>query len=185
MSNPFVIQVGDIPNGSMEHITTQGPSPVRWGGQMMAVEEGTTVAIDATVNNLGEAFMVNATVSGEGAGTCSRCLRALSPELSVSISEVFGTSAEFIQGDEADEDEDEPPLVVDNAVDISQSVVDEAGLNAPFSPVCADYDLDCEEATPAPDGISEEQEEEDSLDPRWAGLEKFKNLGGSDSGKDA
>lgn len=178
MSNPFVIHVGDIPNGSLERITTSGPSPVRWGGQMLAVEEGTTVDVDATVNNLGEAFMVQATVFGEANGTCSRCLRPLTPELKVSISEVFGTTPDFIQGDEGEEDE-EPPLVVDNAVDISQSIVDEAGLNAPFSPVCEDFDLECEDATPAPDGVSEEQDEEDNRpDPRWAGLEKFKDLKG-------
>lgn len=185
MSNPFVIHVGEIPNGSLEHIVTSGPSPVRWGGQMIAVEEGTTVAIDATVNNLGEAFMVNATISGEASGTCARCLRSLTPELSVSISEVFGTSPDFIQGDDVDDDADEPPLVVDDAVDISQTVLDEAGLNAPFSPVCSDYDLDCEEVTPSPDGISGQQEDNDAPDPRWAGLEKFKNLGGADEGKDA
>ena len=40
----------------------------------------------------------------------------------------------------------------------------------------ADFGAECREDTPAPDGISEEAEDEDRPDPRWAGLEKFKNL---------
>lgn len=145
---------------------------------MLAVEEGTPVDVEATINNLGEAFMVQATVFGEAHGTCARCLRSLNPQLTVSISEVFGTTPDFIQGDEGDDDE-EPPLVVDNSVDISQSILDEAGLNAPFSPSCEDFNLDCEEDIPVPDGVSEEQSEDmDRIDPRWAGLEKFKDLKG-------
>lgn len=175
MSNPFVIHVGDIATGTLEHISTTGPSPVRWGGQMIAVEEGTPVTVEATVNNLGEAFMVTAHVTATASGTCARCLGELAPELSANVSDVFGATEGFIQGDEA-EDGDEPLLVVDNTVDISQLIIDEAGLNAPFSPSCTTYDLECrQEETPAPDGVSEEQaaEEEKKPDPRWAGLEKF------------
>ena len=173
MSNPFVIHVGDITSGSLEQIETSGPSPVRWGANMLAVEEGTDVRVDATVSNLGEAFMVHAEVSGEATGTCARCLNPLSPEFTVRINDVFGASPDFFEGDEAEEGE-EPLLVENNAIDISQLVIDEAGLNTPFSPTCKDYGKDCQDSTPAPDGISEEVEAEDKPDPRWAGLEKFK-----------
>lgn len=172
MTNPFVIHVGDIANGATEMIDTSGPSPVRWGANLLAVEEDTQVNVHATVSNLGEAFMVHASVSGEASGTCARCLSPLSPEFSVNVNEVFGENPDFIDGDDAEEG-DEPLLVEDNTVDISQLVIDEAGLNTPFSPTCENYGKKCQDSTPAPDGISEEVEQEDKPDPRWAGLEKF------------
>lgn len=140
---------------------------------MLAVEEGSTVELEATVTNLGEAFMVDARVSGTADGDCARCLKSLHPTLDVHVNDVFGASPDFIQGDEA-EDGEEPLLVEDNTIDISQLVIDEAGLNTPFSPTCAEFAAECEQSTPAPDGISEEQTTEGRPDPRWAGLEKFK-----------
>ena len=112
MSNPFVIHVGDIASGASETINTTGPSPVRWGAQMLAVEENTPVSVTATINNLGEAFMVNAEIDGEATGTCARCLQPLNPEFTVRVNEVFGANPDFIEGDEAEEGE-EPNLVED------------------------------------------------------------------------
>ena len=180
MSNPFVLAVGDIPTGLSEQVDAQGASPIAWGGNMLGVAEGAPVEVHGTLANLGEAIMATLQVSGEATGTCSRCLQELSTTLEYSISEVFGLTPDFITtddgDDDADDEPDEPLLVQDNAIDITQLVIDEAGLNAPFSPVCADFGAECREDTPAPDGISEEAEDEDRPDPRWAGLEKFKNL---------
>lgn len=180
MSNPFVLAVGDIPTGLSEQVDAQGASPVAWGGNMLGVAEGAPVEVHGTLANLGEAIMATLQVSGEATGTCSRCLQGLSTTLEYSISDVFGLTPDFIttddSDDEPDDEADEPLLVQENAIDITQLVIDEAGLNAPFSPVCADFGAECREDTPAPDGISEEAEDEDRPDPRWAGLEKFKNL---------
>ncbi|WJY72943.1 hypothetical protein CAURIC_06585 [Corynebacterium auriscanis] len=174
MSNPFILDVQDIPTGLTEPVDTSGPSPVRWGGNMLAVEEGQPVEVHGTLSNLGEAVMVRATVTGEARGKCGRCLQEINTEFNYDISEVFGFSPEFIRGDAVDDEEDEPMLVEDNSVDITQLVLDEAGLNVPFNPTCEFYDLDCNEETPEPDGVVEELEQEEKPDPRWAGLEKFK-----------
>ena len=181
MSNPFVLAVGDIPTGLSEPVDAQGASPVPWGGNMLGVAEGAPVEVHGTLANLGEAIMATVQVSGEATGTCSRCLQDLSTTLEYSISDVFGLTPDFITADdsaddEAEEEIDEPLLVHDNAIDITQLVINEAGLNAPFSPVCTDFGTECREDTPSPDGISEEADDEDKPDPRWAGLEKFKNL---------
>lgn len=148
---------------------------------MLGVAEGAPVEVHGTLANLGEAIMATVQVSGEATGTCSRCLQDLSTTLEYSISDVFGLTPDFITADdsaddEAEEELDEPLLVHDNAIDITQLVINEAGLNAPFSPVCTDFGAECREDTPSPDGISEEVDDEDKPDPRWAGLEKFKNL---------
>lgn len=175
MSNPFKLSVSDIAAGLTESVDTSGASPVRWGGNMLAVEEGAPVEVHGSLSHVGEAVMANVDVIGQASGTCALCLQDINTEFRYTIGDVFGFSADFISGEDAEEDE-EPLLVTDDAIDITQLVVDEAGLNAPFSPVCTDYGQSCREDTPAPDGVSEEVVEEDTPDPRWAGLQKFKDL---------
>lgn len=176
MSNPFVLSVSEIATGLSEPVDTSGSSPVHWGGTMMGVAEGARVELHGVLSNLGEAVLIDADVSGEAAGTCVRCLNDLRSEFRVHISDVFGFSPDFITGDELDEeDADEEPLLVgrDDTVDVTQLVVNEAGLTAPFSPVCADYGAECSEVTPAPDGVADDPDANDaegSIDPRWAAL---------------
>ena len=189
MSNPFVLDVSDVQTGMTEAVDTSGPSPVRWGGNMLAVLEDTPTELHGTISNVGEAVMVNATVEAQAHGTCSLCLQEITTPFEFNISDVFGFDPGFIGGDEAEGDEEGPHLVEDGTVDVTQLVLDEAGLNAPFSPVCEDFGQECLEETPAPAGIVDGAmakggesarpvgvagvEEEDAIDPRWAGLQKF------------
>lgn len=155
-----------------EQRTQTGEAAERIGVQMIAIEPGTPVTVAATLTPLGEGIMVDATVTSTLTGQCSRCLTELRPEYEVSINEVFAASENFIQGDESDDD-DEIPQVVGDDIDLTQSVIDAAGLDLPFNPTCEYFDLDCgDNDVPAPDGVS--GEEDDRPDPRWAGLEKFK-----------
>ncbi|HIW96590.1 MAG TPA: DUF177 domain-containing protein [Candidatus Corynebacterium gallistercoris] len=183
MSNPFKLSVSDIATGLTEPVDTSGPSPVRWGGNMLAVEEGAPVEVHGSLSNVGEAVMANVDVSGHATGTCALCLQEITTEFRYTIGDVFGFSSDFISGEDGEEDE-EPLLVSEDMVDITQLVVDEAGLNAPFSPVCANYGQSCQEDTPAPDGVSEEVEQEEKPDPRWAALQKFKDAAAEEDAAD-
>lgn len=174
--NPFIINVAEAMNGDGLPITvTQtGPSPSRIGPAMIAIEEGRKVEVEATIIPLGTGVMVDATATAQLTGQCVRCLKELTPEHTLRVEQVFSASDAFISGDdEADEDRgsgDEIMRVVDDKVDLEQAFVDEAGLNLPFNPTC---EPECEGDTdvPSPDGVSGEQQ--DRVDPRWAGLEKF------------
>lgn len=139
---------------------------MRLGGEMLGVAEGSQVEVVADLTNLGESVLVDATAHGRVTGQCSRCLNPLDVEHSLHVSDVFGITPDFITGDDAEEGE-EPLMVDEDRVDITQLLVDEAGLTLPFNPVCEDYGLECNDAIPAPDGISGE---ESVVDPRWAGL---------------
>lgn len=174
--NPFVFNVAEALRGDGAPITvTQtGPSPSRIGPAMIAVPENDEVEVEATIIPLGNGVLVDATMRAELTGQCVRCLKTLHPRESVRVEQVFSASDSFITGDaEVDEDlgsGDEIQRVVDDTVDLEQAFVDEAGLNWPFNPTC---EPECEGDTdvPAPDGIS--GEEQDRVDPRWAGLERF------------
>lgn len=200
MTNPFILDVRNIATGLSEQVDASGPSPVRWGGEMFAVAEGSPVEVHGLLNNFGEVIMVDAAVEGTANLTCAVCLSERNTPVSVHINDVFGFSPDFIRlaedsanGSKAangsadahgssDIDDAEETLLVDNdTIDITQLVINEAGLNAPFSPVCADFGFECADTVPKPDGESKDQGNKNSdttdakaIDPRWAGLEKFK-----------
>ena len=175
-TNPFVFDVSEVlgGDGTAETVTQTGPSPSRIGPEMIAIPEGREVQVEATLIPLGSGVMVDATATAQLQGQCVRCLKELTPTETVRISEVFSAADDFITGDaETDEDQgsgDEIRRVVDNTVDLEQAFVDEAGLTWPFNPTCQP---ECEGDTdvPAPDAV--EGEENNLVDPRWAGLEKF------------
>ncbi|WP_445227769.1 YceD family protein [Corynebacterium sp. H128] len=155
-----------------EQRTQSGQADERIGVQMIAIEPGTPVTVDATLTPLGEGIMVDATVTATLTGQCSRCLTTLHPDYEVSVNEVFAATDTFIQGEDA-EDDDDVPQVAGDTIDLTQSLIDAVGLDLPFNPVCDYFGLECGDAeVPAPDGVSGEEDERP--DPRWAGLEKFK-----------
>lgn len=174
--NPFIIDVADALDGDGLPITvTQtGPSPSRIGPEMIAIPAGNEVEVEATIIPLGNGVMVDATARAELLGNCVRCLKELRPVETLRIQQVFATSDSFISGDaEVDEDKgsgDEIMYVVDDKVDLEQAFVDEAGLTWPFNPTCQP---ECKGDTDVPYHEQAISEDEERLDPRWAGLEKF------------
>ncbi|MDV2420892.1 YceD family protein [Corynebacterium tuberculostearicum] len=180
MTSPLKFDVGELLNAQgadalPEQRTQTGPAPERIGVEMIAIPKGEELTVDATLTPLGAGVLVDANVSGRLTGECSRCLKELHPELDLHVTQVFAADESFVSGDDpAADDEgsgDEIPEIEDDELDLLQAVIDEAGLNLPFAPVCEDR---CEIDTPegVTTGISGE-EEEDKVDPRWAGLEKF------------
>lgn len=182
MTSPFIFDVADLLGSALqpEHRSTTGPSPTRIGADMIALPEGAPVTVDAVLTPLGGAVMVDADITAPLTGQCVRCLRPLSPTEHVHVSQVFrapeGAALDPWPGDAAGEhSEDEaPPRVVDDQVDLLQTVIDELGLLLPFNPTCPDGCDEQDTDVPAPDGISgEEERNATAVDPRWAGLEKF------------
>ena len=98
----------------------------------------------------------------------------LHPDLDLHVSQVFAADEDFIGGDEADAEDqgsgDEVPEIVNDELDLLQTVIDEAGLGLPFAPVCENG---CDIETPEGVTTGVSGEEEDKVDPRWSGLEKF------------
>ncbi|AZA11710.1 YceD family protein [Corynebacterium gerontici] len=163
-TSPFVFEVGTVlRSGLMEVRQLEGDTPVRIGPEMIAVPEGAPVSVEARLNPLGDAIMVDASLDAQLSGQCVRCLAELSPKVHLEVQEVFAADEDFIQGEDAEEAE-ETPLIEHDTIDLTQLFLDEAGLNLPFSPVC---EGECEGDVPEPDT------EDEVRDVRWAGLEKF------------
>ncbi|WP_237791755.1 YceD family protein [Corynebacterium accolens] len=181
MTSPLKFDVGELLNAQgtdamPEQRTQTGPAPERIGVEMIAIPKGEDLTVAATLTPLGSGVLVDADISGVLTGECARCLKELHPQLDLHVTQVFAADESFVSGDDADSDDagsgDEIPEIEDDELDLLQAVIDEAGLNLPFAPVCEDG---CDIQTPegVTTGISGEEEEEEKVDPRWAGLEKF------------
>lgn len=184
MTSPLKFNVADLlrsqgAEAMPEQRSQTGPAPERIGLSMIAVEKGDDITVDATLTPLGSGVLVDADVTGTLTAQCARCLRELHPHLDLHVSQVFSADDSFVTGDAAPEDlgsGDEIPAIVGDDLDLLQTVIDEAGLNLPFAPVCEEgCEIDTPEGveTGVLDDGDDAEEEEEKVDPRWSGLEKF------------
>ena len=143
------------------------PSPVRIGVALMAIAEGAPLELDLRIESVSEGALVTGTVSAPTAGECARCLTPITGDVEIDLTELFAYSD---SATEATTDSDEVGHVVDNSVDLEQSIVDAVGLALPFSPLCGP---DCQGLCPdcgIPMATAEPGHRHEKIDPRWAKL---------------
>ena len=150
----------------MTHVETV-PSPERIGLDLMAIAAGAPIDLDLQLQSVSEGVLVTGSVSAPTTGEGSRCLNPLSGHVTVDLTELFAYPDSTT---EATTEEDEVGHVVDDAVDLEQSIIDEVGLTLPFSPLCTP---DCPGLCPDC-GVrlldAEPDHHHDKIDPRWAKL---------------
>ncbi len=141
--------------------------PSRLGLDTIAVPAGGDVELDVRLEAVTEGVYVSGTVRAGLVGECARCLDELTDEIEIEIAELFAYPDSTT--DETTED-DELPRVLDDHVDIEQTVRDAVVLALPLAPLCRrdcpGLCIECGEkwADLAPDHGHE------TLDPRWAAL---------------
>lgn len=151
----------------MVSIADEVSSPARIGMDMVAVPAGATLRRTLRLESVSEGILVTGTVGGSVVGECARCLGAMNEEVVVELTELF-IYPDRETGDDAQDDE--LARVVDDTVDIEQSVIDAIALVLPFSPLCRpdcpglcpDCGVSLTEAGPG--------HHHDRIDPRWAKL---------------
>lgn len=150
------------------------PSPSRIGLDMIAIEADAPLQLDLQIQSVSEGVLVTGTVTAPTAGECSRCLTKLEGQVQVRLTELFAYPDSTT---EATTEEDEVGHIVDDIIDLEQSIVDAVGLELPFAPVCSP---DCPGLCPEC-GVSlaaEPEHQHDRIDPRWA---KLAGMFGTDS----
>jgi uncharacterized protein len=142
-------------------------SPSRIGLELIAIERGAPVALDLRVESVSEGVLVTGTLDAPTTGECARCLTAVSSRVQVSLTELFAYPD---TATEAATEGDEVGRIVDDVVDLEQSIIDAVGLELPFAPVCR---ADCPGLCPdcgVPLAAAEPGHHHDKIDPRWASL---------------
>ncbi|ORW57535.1 hypothetical protein AWC20_13110 [Mycobacterium parmense] len=152
--------------GAMVTLRETVPSPSRVGLDMIAIEAGAPMELDLQFQSVSEGVLVTGTVSAPTVGECSRCLTAVRERVQVALTELFAYPESTT---EATTEEGEVGRIVDDTIDLEQSIVDAVGLELPFAPVCT---ADCPGLCPecGVNLAAEPGHQHERIDPRWAKL---------------
>jgi uncharacterized protein len=153
--------------GSIMTVAETVPSPSRIGLNLVSIEAGAPVTLDLTFQSVSEGVLVTGTVAAPTTGECVRCLSPTTDSISIELTELFAYPESTT---EATTEDDEVGHVVDDLIDLEQTIVDAVVLELPLSPVCRE---DCPGLCPHC-GIllatAEPDHHHDVIDPRWAKL---------------
>ncbi|MCB0927503.1 MAG: DUF177 domain-containing protein [Mycolicibacterium insubricum] len=172
-ANPLRIDVARLGRrpGALTTRTETVPSPSRIGLDHIAIPVGAPVRLDLTLQSVSEGVLVTGTVEAQTVGECSRCLTEFDGKVDIELTELFAYPDSTT---EATTEADEVGHLVDDIVDLEQSIVDAVGLKLPFAPVCRP---DCPGLCPQC-GVAlaeaEPDHQHDVIDPRWAKLAEFR-----------
>jgi len=171
-ASPWVFSTRELGRraGVMRSFHRDIPAPGddrRIGLEVLGVPAESPISLDVRLESVTEGVYVSGTASAPLAGECSRCLDELTDHLTVEIGELFAYPHSVT--DETT-DEDELPRVVDEHVDLEQTVRDAVVLALPLAPLCTD---DCPGLCPGCGGRRADlgpDHGHETLDPRWAAL---------------
>lgn len=149
------------------------PATTGWGAGLARVPEGSDVDLDLRLESVVEGVLVSGTVRARVDAECARCLEPVSWSEDADIQELFVYPPQDARGHrveaEGDDEEDAPPVIEDDLIDLEATVRDAVVLRLPIAPLCReDCPGLCVEC-----GVRLEQEpghRHEVNDPRWAAL---------------
>jgi uncharacterized protein len=175
MPGQFVVNTHDLGRraGAMRELALTVTADEPLGSDVIAIPAGAPIELDLRLEAVSEGVLVTGTASATAVGECVRCLREVTEDVSVDLTELFaypGSRTERSQAEDPDSDEDPLPVLDGDLLDLEATVTDALVPALPFQPLCAP---DCaglcsvcgvrlDDAEP---GHAHEQ-----LDPRWAAL---------------
>jgi uncharacterized protein len=166
--SPLVFDISRLGRrpGAMLELRETVPSPSRIGLDLIAIERDADLNLDLRLESVSEGVLVTGTVHAATRGECSRCLTPVTGDVEITLTELFAYPD---SATESTTSEDEVGHVVDQTIDLEQSIVDAVGLALPFAPLCTeDCPGLCTEC-----GVSlaaEPGHHHDQIDPRFAKL---------------
>ncbi|WP_197513828.1 DUF177 domain-containing protein [Mycobacterium sp. E2462] len=167
-ASPMIVDITRLGRrpGAMVTLRYTVPSPSRIGLDMIAIAQGAPLELDLRLESVSEGVLVTGTVTAPTSGECARCLTAVDGRVQVAITELFAYPNSTT---EATTEDDEVGHIVDDKINLEQSIIDAVGLELPFSPTCTP---DCPGLCPEC-GVAlaaEPGHQHERIDPRWAKL---------------
>ncbi|TSE01053.1 DUF177 domain-containing protein [Skermania sp. ID1734] len=169
-------RVGRRP-GTMRSLSRTVAAPARIGLDLIAIEAGTPIELDLTLQAVSEGVLVTGSVAAQTRGECARCLEDFDDRVRLELTELFAYPDSTT---EATTEEGEVYHVSnDEHIDLEPLIIDAVGLALPLSPLCSsDCPGLCAECGVRL-AIAGSEHRHEILDPRWAGLaDKFGHPGG-------
>ncbi len=171
---PLVLDTRELGRraGAMKRLDLTVPAPVDLGTAVIGVPSGSDVALHLRLESVIEGVLVSGTAGVRTVGECSRCLDPVVADMEVELQELFEHPEEDHRGrvvQPAPDDEDAPPLLVGDLLDLEPTLRDAVVLALPLAPVCRD---DCPGlCVECGARLADDPEHRhDVVDPRWAAL---------------
>jgi uncharacterized protein len=173
--HPFVVDTRDLGRraGAMRHVHLMVTAAPGWGSGLARVPEGSDIDLDLRLESVVEGVLVTGTARVQVGAECARCLEPVTWEELTDVQELFVYPPQDARGhrvDEgADDDEDAPPTVEDDLIDLEAMVRDAVVLKLPIAPLCQDSCPGLCAQCGAQLALDPEHRHEEH-DPRWAAL---------------
>lgn len=160
--------------GAMKEVHREVPATKGWGAGLARVPEGSDVDLDLRLESVVEGVLVSGTVRARVDAECARCLEPVSWDEFADIQELFVYPPQDARGHrvdvEAGDEEDAPPVIEDDLIDLEATVRDAVVLRLPIAPLCREdcpgLCVECGALLASDPGHRHEVQ-----DPRWAALE--------------
>ena len=173
--NPWVFSTRELARRPGTQRTVSRTVPAPSGAEaiglvgVIAVPGGSGVDLDISLESVTEGVYVSGTATASLEGECSRCLDPVTDDVEIRIGELFAYPDSVT---EETTDADEIPRLVDERIDLTQTVRDAVVTDLPMAPLCTPdcpgLCSDCGERwadLPSDHG-------HETLDPRWAALKE-------------
>ncbi len=157
----------------MKDLRLTVPTATGWGSGLARVPEGSDIDLDLRLESVVEGVLVSGTARARIDAECARCLEPCTWEERADIQELFVYPPQDARGrrvdEEVDDEEDAPPVIEDDLVDLEATVRDAVVLRLPIAPLCRE---DCPGLCVECGALLAESPDHrhDVHDPRWAAL---------------
>ncbi|MCW0215302.1 MAG: YceD family protein [Pseudonocardia sp.] len=172
-TNPWAFSTRELGRrpGAMRPVTRSVPAPEGEEAiglvDVFVVPAGSAIALDLRLESVSEGVYVSGTATARLEGECSRCLDPLSEDVVVRVDELFAYPDSIT---EETTDPDEIPRLVDDYLNLEQTVRDAVVIDLPLAPLCReDCPGLCQECGGRRADLGPDHGHE-TLDPRWAAL---------------
>nr|WP_051998734.1 DUF177 domain-containing protein [Gordonia rhizosphera] len=167
--DPFVIDIRSLNRraGTMTEVHRTVVTPEKIGLDMIGIPADSEVDLDLRLESVTEGVLVTGTVSGETEGQCARCLEPLDGTVTVFLTELFAYPDSTT---DQTTDADDMHRVIDDRIDLEQSIIDAVAMELPMAPLCSE---DCPGLCPECGvrlAVAEADHSHEIIDPRWAAL---------------
>jgi uncharacterized protein len=172
ISGPFVVNTHDLGRraGSMRELELTVTATEPFGSEVIAVPAGAPIELDLRLEAVSEGVLVTGTASAVATGECVRCLREVSEEVVVDLTELFAYPGTRHEREAAEEDEDPLPTLDGDLLDLETTVTDALVTALPFQPLCSPNCAGLCSVCGIRLDDAEPGHAHEVLDPRWAAL---------------
>ncbi|WP_112137783.1 YceD family protein [Glycomyces dulcitolivorans] len=170
---PLVFDTAELgrSSGTTMHVALEVPAPAGLGLPGYAVPESALLDLDLHLTAVSEGVLADGEVGAVAEGECARCLAPVQDALSVQVQELYAYEGSVT---DATTEADEILRLSGDLLDLEPAVRDALVLAMPVTPLCRpDCPGLCADCGVPWDELPDDHVHE-TVDPRWAGLDKLR-----------